>query len=497
MPAASASSKPGPDVPETDVLDTPAAGLAALQGGVLRVVGYVVGTVVNVAATAVLFRHLHVTDTGRYSLAIYLVAIVSGLADLGLTAVGVRELSVRRGDERASIVRNLLGLRVVLSALGVGMITLFAFVAGYGGAVTLGVALAGVGLMFQSTQSTLAMSLITDLRLAWVAGLELMRSVLGALLIVALVLAGAHLVAFLAVSIPVGIVVLAVNAWVVRGRIPLLPAFHASEWWALMRNILPYSAAVAASTLYVYVAVVLVSLLANSHQLGYFTVSTRVTQALIVVPVLAVGAAFPIFSRAARDDRVRLAYALGRVFEVSLLLGVLVALCLSIGSSVAIQVVGGSEFGPSAPLLAIQGVGLGASFVGAVWASGLLGLGRYREIMMISLFSLFAGGALIAVLVLADAARGAAIATAAGEVVLALLNGAILVRIDRTLMPPLRIIPAVTIAAGLAVATTLLDLSAVVSVVVASVTYLAVVVMLGAIPKELRDLVPGRRRVHT
>jgi hypothetical protein len=34
-------------------------------------------------------------------------------------------------------------------------------------------------------------------------------------------------------------------------------------------------------------------------------------------------------------------------------------------------------------------------------------------------------------------------------------------------------------------------------VVVASVTYLAVVVMLGAIPKELRDLVPGRRRVHT
>jgi hypothetical protein len=117
--------------------------------------------------------------------------------------------------------------------------------------------------------------------------------------------------------------------------------------------------------------------------------------------------------------------------------------------------------------------------------------------MMISLFSLFAGGALIAVLVLADAARGAAIATAAGEVVLALLNGAILVRIDRTLMPPLRIIPAVTIAAGLAVATTLLDLSAVVSVVVASVTYLAVVVMLGAIPKELRDLVPGRRRVHT
>ena len=196
----------------------------------------------------------------------------------------------------------------------------------------------------------------------------------------------------------------------------------------VLRDVLPYSAAVAAGTLYFYMAIVIVSLLADSHELSYFSVSARVIQVLIVIPGLAVGAAFPIFSRAARDDRARLAYALGRVFEVSLLRGVLVALCLAIGSSVAIKVIGGAQFAPAAAVLAIQGVGLGADFCGAVWSNGLLSLGRYREILVINLLALLLGALLIALLVSVDGAGGSAMATAAGEIVLAVSSGCVLAR---------------------------------------------------------------------
>ena len=479
--------------PEADLLDSPAAGTAAIRGGVLRMVAYVAGTILGVGSAALLFRHLGVVETGRYSLAIYLVAIVAGISDLGLTTIGVREFSVRTGEARVSLARNLLGFRLALTAVGVIAITVFALIAGYGSVTTWGVALAGIGLVLQSVQSTLVIALISELRLGWVAVFEFMRAALSAMLIIALILAGAHLLPFLAVTIPVGAVVLALNVWVLHGRAPLLPAFHAREWWELVRDVLPYSVAVAAATVYFYLAVVLVSLLSSEETLGYFSVSVRVIQVLLVMPGLAIGAAFPIFSRAARDDRARLAYALGRVFEVSLLVGVLVALCLAIGAPLAIEVVGGPKFAPAATLLAIQAVGLGASFVGAVWANGLLSLHRYREILIISLIALIGGGALVALLVSLDGASGAAIATAADEAGLAILSGIALARADRSLKPPLRVVPGIALAAALAVASTLLDLPVLASVAVAAAIYIGAVLGLRVVPEELLEQLPWRR----
>jgi len=58
----------------------------------------------------------------------------------------------------------------------------------------------------------------------------------------------------------------------------------------------------AAATLYVRIAIVLVSLIADARQLGYFGVSYRMVEALLVLPTLLVGAAFPIFARANKID---------------------------------------------------------------------------------------------------------------------------------------------------------------------------------------------------
>jgi len=492
------SSPPTASVPDggrapepVDLLDSPAAGAAAVRGGVLRVVSYFAAMLLSVGSAALLFRHLGTIDTGRYSLAVYLIAIVAGVSDLGLTAVGVREFSVRTGTSRDALARNLLGFRLALSVAGVAVIVAFSLAAGYVTVVTLGVVVAGVGLVLQSAQSTLTIALISELKLGWVATFDFLRAALTAVAVVALILLSGTLLSFLAVTVPVGVVLLVVNVRVLRGRMAMRPAFELREWWGLVRDVLPYSVAVAAATLYFYLAVVLVSLLTGPKILGYFSVSVRVIQVLLVMPGLAVGAAFPIFSRAARDDRARLGYALGRVFEVSLVVGAFVALCLAIGAPLAIRILGGPGFAKAAPLLAIQSVGLGASFVGAVWANGLLSLHRYREILIISLIALMGGGGLIAGLVELDGVTGAAIATAADEFVLALMTGVALWQADRSLAPPLRNVPAVALGVGLGVATTLLDLPNVLSVVLGGAAYGAVVLALGAVPRELLEHVPG------
>src|SRR5271154_1178893 len=83
---------------ETDLLSTSQAGPAAVRGGAFRVGGYIVGALVSAISAALLFRYLGVVDIGRYVTALSLVAIVGVLSDLGLTAVGVREVSIRPLD---------------------------------------------------------------------------------------------------------------------------------------------------------------------------------------------------------------------------------------------------------------------------------------------------------------------------------------------------------------------------------------------------------------
>ena len=108
---------PPPGEP-TDLLDTPDAGPAAIRGGAIRVVGYGAGIVITALSAALLFRHLGVDDGGRYVTVLALVSIVAGLTDAGLTGIGMRELVVRHPSEREPLIRNLLGMRIVLGVVG-------------------------------------------------------------------------------------------------------------------------------------------------------------------------------------------------------------------------------------------------------------------------------------------------------------------------------------------------------------------------------------------
>ncbi|HEY2200578.1 MAG TPA: oligosaccharide flippase family protein, partial [Solirubrobacteraceae bacterium] len=359
-----------------DVLSTPAAGPAAMRGGALRIGGYVVGALVSVLAAALLFRHLGVADTGQYVTALSLVAIVAAFSDLGLTAVGIRELSTRPTRERGPLTRDLLGLRLTLTVIGSAVIIAIAW-AGYSPRLGIGVALACVGLLLQATQDNFALPLLTGLRFGWVSALELGRQLLATTLTIVLVLAGATLLPFLGISIPVGAALVVAAALLVRGTRALTPTFSLRRWRRFMGAMLPYSAATAASALYFRVSILLVSVLSTRTQLGYFSASFRIVEVLMVVPVLLVSSAFPIFARAAQDDHERLGYALGRVFDVALIVGAWVAVSIAVGAPLAIAIIGGPKFDPAVPVLAVQGVALGAMLVSLVWANALLGLGVY------------------------------------------------------------------------------------------------------------------------
>lgn len=476
-----------------DLLSTPQAGPAAIRGGALRVLSFAAGSLFAIVGAALLFRHLGVVETGRYTTALSLAAVVTGFTDLGLTAIGMRELATLQGDRRARMARSLLGIRLVLTVVGVLLVTAFAFAA-YDTVLGFGVLIAGGGVLVANVQATLSVPLMAGLRLGWVSLLDLSRQLAGVAMIVVLVLAGAALLPFLVIPAIAAALVLVPTALLVRRDIPLRPSFDLTHWRELAAPVLTYSIAVAAGTLYMRAAIVMVSLLASGEQLGYFSLSFRVVEVLLLIPALLVGAAFPIFARAARDDHERLGYALGRVFEVSLIVGAGITLALALGAPLAIEVMGGADFEPAAPVLAIQALVLMATFLTTVWGYGMLSLHLHRMILVLNLGALAVLVVVLSVLVPLDGARGAAIGTAAVELSVAVAGGFLLVRRRPFLRPSLTVVPKVALAVLLAAAPALaLDMPVALDVLCAMLVYGVALLALRAFPQELDALLRARR----
>ncbi|HTD10307.1 MAG TPA: hypothetical protein VK680_15585 [Solirubrobacteraceae bacterium] len=479
----------------TDVLDTPDAGVAVIRGGALRMFGYVVGVATSVVSSALLLRHLGVVATGNYVTIVSLVTLTCGVTEGGLTAIGVRELSTLPPELVSNFFRSLAGLRLVAVVAGVLLAAALAFVSGYSTTLVLGTLLTGAGFALFTTQMTYSLPLLAGLALKAVTAVEVLRQIATAIAVVALVLVGASLLPFWAATIPGSILATVLAALLIRRSMPLLPAFDRAIWGALVRRTLPYSMAAAVGIVYFRLAILIMSHVATGRETGYYGASFRIIEVLFIIPQLIVGSTLPVFARAARDDRARLDYALGRTFDACLLLGVAVGLALVTGATFIIGVVAGPKFGPAADVLRIQGIALISTFVGAVLGYALLSLGRYREVLLINLAVLVLSGVFTAIFASSDGALGAAGATTGVEVLytgmlaLAVLRAGVRPQISRGGIPR-------TALAALLGALVLLppSLPSVLRPVLAIAIYCVALLLLRAVPPELLEQLPGPRR---
>jgi O-antigen/teichoic acid export membrane protein len=260
----------------------------------------------------------------------------------------------------------------------------------------------------------------------------------------------------------------------------------------MVRDALAFSMAAAVGVVYFRAAIIITSLVASAYETGLFGAAFRIVDVIIVVPALIVGAGFPIFSRAARDDHARLAYALQRTFEASLVLGGAIALGLALGASLAIDIVAGAKFAGAESVLRIQTIALLCAFASAAWGYGMLSLRLHRQALFVTVTALALNAALTLALVPGLGADGAAIAVACGEAFVAVAEAVILWRQEPELGPRFGRAARVGVALGLGGAVALIpDLPVAVLVALGLSVYVVALLALRAIPEEV--IVEGRR----
>ena len=470
-----------------DVLDSSEAGGRVIRGGAARSVSYIGSLLLSLASVPFMVRHLGTEDYGQYVAVSAIVFIVGGVTEAGLTNLGIREYSALRDrQERDALLRNLIGLRVALTAAGIFAAVILAWVTGSEEVVVIGTAIMGLGLFLSLTQQTFMIPLTAQLKLGTVAILELLKQAVLTAAIVAFVLAGTGLVPFFWASVFSAVVMTAATIALVRADTPLRPSVDLAAWRGILRETAAYALAAAVGLVYFRIAVILMTYVATKDETGWFSAAFRLVEVVGVIPWVLVTSSFPVLARAARDDSARLEYALQRMFEVATVVGTLIALGLAVSAPFAIDVVAGDDFEPSVDVLRIQSVGLVTTFLLATWLFALLSLKLHKQLLIANVLA--AVVAIVGTLALAPplGAEGAAIATVAAEAVLAFACLYFLTRDQGTLRPRLGVVPkvAVAAAAGIVVALLVPVHSLVLAILSVSVAF-GVMVGLRAVPPEL------------
>jgi O-antigen/teichoic acid export membrane protein len=158
-----------------------------------------------------------------------------------------------------------------------------------------------------------------------------------------------------------------------------------------------------------------------------------------------------------------------------------------LGADTIIRIIAGDQGAPAAAVLRIQAPAVVATFIAVGCAFPLLSLRRHREVLVANVLALVGSVTLTLALAPWAGAKGAAAATLAAEVLLAVGMAVMLRRASPGLRLPLRSLPPVLAAVGLAAATALLPVPELVRVAIATVVYFGLLAALGRIPPELRD----------
>jgi O-antigen/teichoic acid export membrane protein len=476
-----------------DILTTAKAGDRVIRGSVWRLAATGAGILLGFATAMLLLRHLGVAESGRYVTVMSLVAIPVFVVDYGLNVAASRELALRGPHDR-TLIANILGQKLLIMPAAVLLIVCFALVAGYPARMVIGTALAGTGALIAALGNVLLLRLTVELRNAGLALLDFARQAVALAGVALLVALGASLTPFFAVLIVGSLVVVTLIPLVAGPRAFVRPRFERHEQRLLLRTALPMATALALGQVYFRFVIVLMSLISDPTQTGYFGGSLRATENLVIMPILVAGVVLPLLTAAARDDLARLRGAIEGLGEAALIAGVLLVLFTVRAAEPVMVLIGGPAFRPAGAVLRIEVGTLIFLALDQVWTVSLLALGRQRELILTNALALVGVALFAVVLVPPFGAQGGAAASVLGELVLATLIYWRLSRATGRVMVGTRFLTRLLVAATVAsVALILPGLPDLVAAALAGVLFVGVGQLIGMVPQEVPEAFAPRK----
>lgn len=459
----------------------------------VQAVGSVLASVVGFFTFVAMTRGLGPEAFGDFTAATVFLFIPVVLADVGLSAAVLREISA--DPERAAPamsaslpLRALISAAAVLVAVGIGIAVPF------NEQTKVAILISSVGAFLTLMTLALLPLLQAQLKMQWAVGASIAGRVATLVLTLAALGAGLGFKSLVWAHVVGLALTFVLHLWAVARLIPLRLTVDVPYWRRLVAGSLALGLAIALSQIYFRVDTVLLALLRSSEEVGYYGAAFKFVELSVLVPAAVGVSMFPPLARfvATRDPR-----ATGLVqksFDVLLAAAVpVMVIMLAIPESI-VAVTAGDEFREAAKAVRILApFGLFA-FVGAVLWRVLMASDRDRTLLWVAVFILAVNIGLNLIFVPRYGFEAAAAITVVSE---ALVLIPIAYGVWREgMLPNLRYAAAIAFAGGvMAVPILLLPGPVAVVAIVACAAYAACLLALPGTAREfvVDDLVPALR----
>ena len=352
--------------------------------------GEIVAKAASLAFFAVMARELGEGGFGDFIFALSLTTLLVLIAGLGTDSLLERE--VARDRSRAhDYVRAVTGLKIVTATSLLAVAFVVANVGGYSAEARSAVYLVGAGVLLEHLSKTRYAAFMAYERMKHMSLSIIVQRALTAMIGIALLLAGAGLVAVSLVFLGGALVGLAVSELSFRRMIANRPSGceRPIRWASLLRAGLPIGISGLLFTVLLKLDAVLVSFLAggaNNAEVGYFGGAYRVVEATMFLTWYFAGAVMPWVARVGEEAGTSLAAG----YEVALKVLTVVLLPVAIGFAVLadpiVRLLYGDGYGPAVlplQLLSAMTVLYGVNYLASTFFVGRDQPGTFSRLLVV------------------------------------------------------------------------------------------------------------------
>jgi O-antigen/teichoic acid export membrane protein len=460
----------------------------------VQAVGTVAASLIGFFTFVAITRGLGPEAFGDFTAATVFLLIPVVLADVGLSAALLREISADPARTEPAM-RAALPLRALIAvgavAVGVGV----GLAAPFNEQTKVAILIASGGAVLTIMTFALQPVLQAQLKMHWSVGANLAGRLVTLVLTLGALAVGYGFETVVAAHV-IGIATtFLLHLLAVALIVPLWPVIDTRYWRRLVGGSVALGLAIALSQIFFRVDAVLLALLASAEEVGYYGAAYKFVELAVLIPAAAGASVFPPLMRFIATGDPRAIGLVQKAFDVLLAASVPLTIVMLAYPDELIVLAAGEEFSEAAPALRLL-----APYALFAFANGLLwrvvmATHRDRLLLATAVFVLAANVLLNLIFIPIYGFEGAAVIAVVTEAAVALPICLALRGEGR--LPTLRYLPTVLAAtAAMTVAVVLLRDHALAGTLVGSVAYTATLLVLPGTTRDvvLRELVPATRR---
>lgn len=316
----------------------------------LVTVGRVLTIVLSLVTLMALTRGLEPSGFGQYRSVIAYLGFAGIVSYLGLHLIFVREFS-REGADQGHLLGEAVGLRLASAALILVAATGLAWLFPYDPIVRWGILLTAPAFVAVAAHQLLTGVFQEKLRQGPPVAAEVAGGVLTLGLVLLLLQAGLGVIPVLGAYLAGTLLTLAISWWSAHRLVPFRPRADLAAWKALLVPALPIAGAQLLQQSYYKTDVIALSLLRPAAEVGLYAVGRQILDTFVGFALLYAGLIMPLLSRHAGKDDVAFARHLREGFDL-LAVGFVGAAALTFAYAAPIAaLLGGTSFAGAGPAL--------------------------------------------------------------------------------------------------------------------------------------------------